>query len=352
MKNKDMLEIYTDYLLSSFGQTTATGLSALLDGSVSHDQVTRFLAGGEFDSSQLWKLVKKTVRKLEQEEGVLIFDDTVQEKKWTDENEIVAWHYDHCEGRSVKGINILNCLYHADGASVPVAFEVVRKTEIYTDEKTGKEKRKSPVTKNEMLRAMLRVCCENQIQFRTVLADCWFASKENMRYIKMEMKKEFVLALKSNRKVALSLQDKMEGRLVKIDSLPLEQNAVMQIYLEGVPFPVLVAKQVFKNKDGSHGELYLVASDLELTWDGVTSLYQKRWNVEVYHKVLKGEAGLAKSPTRTEQTQTAHFFSSIYACFKLECLKLKHALNPFALRGRIYHAALQAGFRELQKMSA
>ena len=41
--DKNLLDLYSDYLLSSFGPTTATGLSALLDGQVSHDQVTRFL---------------------------------------------------------------------------------------------------------------------------------------------------------------------------------------------------------------------------------------------------------------------------------------------------------------------
>lgn len=350
--NREMLEIYTDYLLSSFGQTTATGLSMLMDGAISHDQVTRFLQRGNFDSRQLWKLVKPVVREIEHEDGVLIFDDTIAEKKWTDENEIIAWHFDHSQGRSVKGVNILNCLYQVDRASIPVAFEVVRKTEHYTDEKTGKAKRKSAITKNEMMRAMLCVCCANQLKFRTVLADTWFSSKENMCYIKQDLGKEFVFALKSNRKVALSLKDKMEGRLVSIDSLPLEQDVVILVHLEGVPFPVLVAKQIFTNKDGSHGELYLGASDLTLTWDGMTSLYQKRWNVEVYHKVLKSEAALAKSPTRTEQTQTAHFFASIYSCFKLEQLKFKHSFSPFALRGKIYLAAMRAGFQELQAMSA
>ena len=31
-----------------------------------------------------------------------------------------CWHYDHSQNRSVKGINLLNCVYHADGVSVPV----------------------------------------------------------------------------------------------------------------------------------------------------------------------------------------------------------------------------------------
>ncbi|MEA3351709.1 MAG: hypothetical protein U9Q82_13910 [Chloroflexota bacterium] len=42
--NKKTLDLYTDYLISSFGQTTATGLSKLMDGEISHDQVSRMSA--------------------------------------------------------------------------------------------------------------------------------------------------------------------------------------------------------------------------------------------------------------------------------------------------------------------
>lgn len=42
--NAEHLDLYTDYLISSFGPTTATGLAALLDGRLSHDQVTRLLS--------------------------------------------------------------------------------------------------------------------------------------------------------------------------------------------------------------------------------------------------------------------------------------------------------------------
>ena len=38
------LDLYTDYLLSSTGPTTATGLSRLLEGMLSHDHVTRWLS--------------------------------------------------------------------------------------------------------------------------------------------------------------------------------------------------------------------------------------------------------------------------------------------------------------------
>jgi hypothetical protein len=36
-----LLELYSDYITSSFGQITATGLSKALGGSISHDKITR-----------------------------------------------------------------------------------------------------------------------------------------------------------------------------------------------------------------------------------------------------------------------------------------------------------------------
>ena len=63
-KNKQIFELYIDYLVTSFSYTTATGLSNLLDGDISHDQITRFLSHKQFSSADLWKNVKKKYVKL------------------------------------------------------------------------------------------------------------------------------------------------------------------------------------------------------------------------------------------------------------------------------------------------
>lgn len=131
MKNGKLLDLYSDYLISAFGQTTATGLSALLNGEVSHDQVQRFLASKVQTSADLWRVVKPHVREMESAEGVTIVDDSIAEKPYTDENEIVCWRYDPSKQRSVKGSNFVTCLYHSQGISLPVGFEPVRKTERY-----------------------------------------------------------------------------------------------------------------------------------------------------------------------------------------------------------------------------
>ena len=189
--DKKLLDLYSDYLLSSFGATTATGLSSLLAGQISHDQVTRFLSQAEYTSKALWHQVKSVVRTIEREDGVLIFDDTIQEKPHTDENELICWHFDHSKNRSVKGLNLLNCIYQAGDVSVPVAYELVRKPILFCDRQTRQVKRKSEVTKNQLLRQMLRTCQQNRLSYRYVLADSWFSAKENLSFIRQDLKKHF-----------------------------------------------------------------------------------------------------------------------------------------------------------------
>jgi hypothetical protein len=359
--NKDLLELYSDYLLSAFSHTTATGLSAMTGGEVSHDRVSRFLSEKDLDSRTLWRLVKPVVRELEKEAdkkndkiGALIIDDTIEEKPYTDESELVCWHYDHSQGRNVKGINLISALYQAAEASIPVAFELLKKTEWVFNEKKGKFQRKSPQTKNEHYRKMLAACAKNRVEFGYVLNDVWYASSENMSFVKEELRKEFIMPLKANRKVALSLEDKRRGAYERVSSLELpEENTTLEVYLEQLEFPVLLVKQVFKNEeDGSEGVLYLVSSDLTLDHERLTTIYQKRWKVEEYHKSLKSNASLANSPTKTIRTQSNHVFASIYAFVKLERMKIATKMNHFALRSRLYLKAIQAAYQELQELAS
>jgi Transposase DDE domain. len=351
MKNGKLLDLYSDYLISAFGQTTATGLSSLLNGEISHDQVQRSLAGVEHSSADLWRVVKPHVREIESEEGAAIVDDSIAEKPYTDENDIICWHYDHSQQRTVKGINFVTCLYHNQGVSLPVGFELVRKTEHYLDPKDGKEKRRADKTKNAIYRDLLQQAVKNQIPFKYVLNDIWFAAAENMKFVKLTLEKEFVMPLKGNRKVALSVEAKQQGRYQRVDTLPLEPMNPVTVYLEGVEFVLFLVKQVFTNEDGSTGIQYLVTSDTTLDGNGMITIYQKRWNVEPYHKSLKQNASLEKSPTQTVVTQTNHFFASLCGYIKLELLKGDTKLNHFALKSKLYLHALQSAFAALRELN-
>ena len=110
--------------------------------------------------------------------------------------------------------------------------------------------------------------------------------------------------------------------------------------------------QVFTNKDGSQGVVYLVTSDTTLSGSDIQAIYQKRWKVEEYHKSVKSNACFAKSPTKTVRTQSNHIFACLWAYVKLESLRLQTRLNHFAMKGRLYKAALASAYRELQVFKA
>ena len=90
-----------------------------------------------------------------------------------------------------------------------------------------------------------------RIGFRYVLDDVWYASSENMIHVKQDLGKESIMPIKTNRKVALSLERKKHGEYEQVASVELD------------------------------------------------TIYQRRWKVEEYHKSLKSNASLAKSPTKT-----------------------------------------------------
>jgi hypothetical protein len=109
---KKEMDLYSDYLLSSFEHVTATGLSEVLDKAIFHDKITRLLSRNDFNSMSLRHEVKPSVREYESEEASQIFDDTIVSKPYTDENDLISWHRDHSKGRNEKGIHLLTAFYH------------------------------------------------------------------------------------------------------------------------------------------------------------------------------------------------------------------------------------------------
>jgi len=66
---------------------------------------------------------------------------------------------------------------------------------------------------------------------------------------------------------------------------------------------------------------------------------------------VKSNVCFSKSPTHTIKTQTNHFILSILAYEKLEWLKERNNMNHFAMKTKIYQAALKAAYEELKNLS-
>nr|WP_083321121.1 transposase [Hymenobacter glacialis] len=139
------------------------------------------------DSEQVWAHAKPLIRRAEhqrpaEEFAVLIVDDSILEKAHTDPSALICTHWDHRQGRFVEGLNFVSLLYQAGELALLIAVELIEKTEAVWDAKAQKTKAKSKYTKNEYLRAMLRVA-QQQVAYRYLLADSWYASAENLNAI-------------------------------------------------------------------------------------------------------------------------------------------------------------------------
>ena len=105
---------------------------------------------------------------------MLIFNDTIREKAWTDESELVCWHYDHVSSRNVKGINLLNALYQVVEHSITVAVERVRKPIGYCDTKTRQAGFKYEVQRE--ITMIRNLCRRYESQSFTSQCDAWILS--------------------------------------------------------------------------------------------------------------------------------------------------------------------------------
>jgi hypothetical protein len=320
----------------------------MFQGEISHDQMTRHLRLEDYSSSNLWLYVKADVRKNQSSDGVLILDDTISEKPYTDENAINCWHFSHAKHRHVKGINLLSCLVRYGDVALPIGYEIVKKDVEFCDVETKRKKRKAQISKNEHFRNLVQLAVDNQVLFQHILADSWFGSKANMNFIHHHLNKHFIFAIKSNRCVALSKKEASCGQFQRVDSLKWNDGVSCTVYLKDISFPVKLLKKIFTNEDGSSGTLYLISNDLDLDADRMYEVYQKRWQIEIFHKSIKQNASLSKSPTRTIRTQSNHLFASLIAYCKLELLKVKTSMNHFAIKQKLLLKANILMFNELQ----
>jgi SRSO17 transposase len=262
---RDILDLYSDYLLYSNEQTTATGLSELLNGELSHDKITGFLSSELFNEKALWKKAKKLVRAFEESDACLILDDTRIEKHYMDENGIISWHFDSKKGKSVKGMNLLSAFYSSEegwqAARLPIDYRIIAKTEEYIDEKSGERKRRSPETKNGIMRQTIMRTMQNQVKFKYILADSWFSSAENMRFVNKK-KKVFISELENSRLITDSEEKRNHGAFERLEQAGIPEGEAVKVWIKGLEFPVLLFRQVFKNKDGTEGERFLVSNEL------------------------------------------------------------------------------------------
>ena len=155
---------YCQYLLSSSTNYTLTHL-AEHSQQFSHDMINRYLAGERIRPSLVWENVKPHL--VQTEQGYVIFDDTVLDKRYAQNIELARVQYSGNAKGVINGIGVVTCVYVNPSLD---RFWVID-YRIYDPQTDGKSKLDHV---KEMLSLLVY---HKRLLFSTVLMDSWYATK-------------------------------------------------------------------------------------------------------------------------------------------------------------------------------
>lgn len=324
---------YVEYLLATPGNYTCTHLAEHLDG-VSHDAVSDYLARERHTARGLWELARHLID--DGPAAYLIVDDSVHNKQYSKQIELVRRQYSGNEHGLVRGIAVVNLVHSTglDGDFYPIDFRV------YAPEQDGK-------TKNEHFREMLlRAFADKAITARTILFDTWYASVENLKLIH-RARRVFFTTLKANRLVSL----RQEEGYIHLDQIAWSDERLrcgVRVKLKEVPFHVQLFKLVAPDGDIDWvitNKQALDGPDPTLTTEVIQDENDVRWQVEELHRGLKQLCATQKCQCRKARSQRNHLACSYHAWLSLKVKAKALGKTLYQVRADLFRAYLRAELR-------
>lgn len=283
--------------------------------SFSKNTVYRFLSNARVNWERFLFLVVTSVlpeiRRLTSEarNTVLIVDDSPYYRNRSKKTELLSRCYDHVEHKFYKGFNLLTIGWSDGQSFLPVKFSLVASNDennryqeaIKHDSRSlaGKRRKNAKTDKPNLLLGMLRDIRGTAAQAKYVLFDSWFSSPSAIINIK-KLGYDIVARLKNSDKLhyiyegnnlpiskIYSKNRKRRGRSKYLLSVLVD---VKNSKKEQIP-----AKIVFvKDRNNSKKWIAFISTDTNLSEDDIITMYGKRWDIEVFFKVIKSLLGLAK----------------------------------------------------------
>ena len=334
---------YIEYLICTpGGNYTCTNLADHLDGEpgTSHDAITDYLRREKLTPRSLWEVVQPSLQ--DGPDSCLIVDDSVQDKRYSKQIEMVKLQYSGAAGGLVRGIGVINLVHTrgAEGDFFPVDFR------LYNPDGAGGDGR----TKNEHFRDMLvRAKSDKRLQANTVLFDSWYASVDNLKLIHRTLGMCFVTTLKSNRLVSLS----KEQGYCHLQEIVWTQEQLRQgilVKLKELPFLVRLFKVVAPNGDidwviTNRDTLGSGDTPRPITVQDVQEANGFRWQIEQMHRELKQLVGTEKCQCRKARSQRNHLACCYLAWLSLKVAAKKAGDTLYAMRASLFREFLRAQLR-------
>ncbi len=231
-------------------------------------------------------------------EKVLIFDDSTYDRSRSKVVELLAWIYDHNSGRNLKGFKLLTLGWSDGNNFLPLDFVLCSSTKEdkrlqgmtkELDKRScGYKRRVEAITKStEHLEAMVKRAISFGIRADYVLMDSWFcfpailaALGKHLPVICMAKDVPTILYQYKGKRVRLSklysLLRKRPGKAKILTSAVVETKEGQQVKIVFV-----------RNRNKKRQWLGIVSTDITLPDEEIVRIYGKRWDIEVFFKMMK-----------------------------------------------------------------
>jgi len=244
------------------------------------------------------ELVKEELNSKNIKHAVLIVDDTINHKTGT-HIEGVNIHFDHAEGKTTLGHQLVTTHLAAGKYSIPVDFELFQRDE-------GQPGFKS---KNDLAKSLVAKAVDAGFNFDCVVWDVWYFNYENTRYVE-GLGKDWVAGCKINRLIQIgndyvSLADYLktvpDEAFKKVTVKTSESERSFWTYAKNVTLKKhhQRVRVVFSYENNIKGEPKVLATN-RLEWDVKTILetYLLRWRIDAFYRDAKHVLGLEDSEVR------------------------------------------------------
>ena len=237
-------------------------------------------------------------------EKVLIFDDSTYDRSRSKVVELLAWVFDHNSGTSLKGFKLLT-LGWSDGFSfLPLDFVLcssakaekrVQDIKKSLDKRTcGYRRRLEATTKStEHLENMVKRVLSLGIKANYILMDSWFCWPAILAKLGKHL--PVICMAKDMPKVFYRHQDQWVtlGKLyTKIKKRPGKARILASVVVETKQEQKV--KIVFVRHRHKRDWLAIFSTKIDLCAEGIVRIYGKRWDIEVFFKMMKHHLNLEK----------------------------------------------------------
>lgn len=326
---------YCQYLLASQINYTLTNFAEHAE-KFSHDAANRYLAGDEIRPRLVWENVKAQV--VQTSYGFLVFDDTVIDKNFSKNIELVRSQYSGNAHKVIKGIGVVTCVY----VNPKIDQFWIIDYRIYDPDGDGKSKL------DHMKDMLLNCVYQKELLFWAVLMDSWYASKDMMLQIE-RLGKIYYCPLKNNRQVDESGGNEPYQRVDSLTWTKGEEQHGKLIKIKG--FPGSHKVKLFRVVLSTQRTDYIVTNEMEQdNVEVVQDVCDFRWKVEQFHRETKQLTGLQGNQCRKARIVRNHIGCAILVWIRLNQVavetqrtvyQVKHGLLSDYLRQQLKSPSVQ-----------